>query len=568
MLGIRTRLARHDAGTGGRSYLPFRRLSQAVVGCYGRLRALRSGGACVRRRRLAVRDCAFWSGESVAIALGDRRGQARLRARLGAELRADWTRRSVRNHHPSPDRWEEKTDGIPILMLLQYQPPQQTVSSLKSLHLLRALLREASYLPDANARSYFRRYIVNRFRAYQPQENASSSLLAKAVEKKRHRFGKRRPAPIIEERTQAMQRKAKKGLNYLRLANTGDFRCLTRILYLTYGRIGKRKHALLHQLQRPDDPTALQEPSPLQKLYYGNNRFLSFFDPPVRTKNTHWSIHISDHYARFRTALKAQHNKGIALGRELKLPYLLTPINNVWERPMPIRRARNNVRRWYIETMTRFLPPLPADEFDAIQAMADGAKRPSLVQRRAPAVQFDPPPEPSEFEKFRKIVHDAITLEKPPRADRRPPTSVPTARRMKRLYKMILPYCSKLNWNEELGRWESAWGDRWLGQKTLNNVDSAALFAGVDTTGKVVRERSECTHDPADDAHSRKNRPKSHQHSSIPLYAEHLPADHPISKAAKAAKAAEEVGNQSASGALPLRTGRSQRTAPKQRHRA
>ena len=41
--------------------------------------------------------------------------------------------------------------------------PLHNISHTKSLHLLRSLLREASYLPDATARTYFRLYIVARF---------------------------------------------------------------------------------------------------------------------------------------------------------------------------------------------------------------------------------------------------------------------------------------------------------------------------------------------------------------------------------------------------------------------
>lgn len=430
-------------------------------------------------------------------------------------------------------------------------------SGLKSLHLLRALLREASYLPDANARTYFRRYIVNRFRAYQPQDNASPSLHAQAVEKYRHGFGRRRHQSIIDERTRLMQRKARKGLNYLRLATSGDFRCLLKILYFTYGRIGTRKYVLLERLLQPDDPTSLQEPSPLQKLYYSNERCLSFFDAPVKKKNTHWAIHISNRYSKLSAALNSQYQNGVALGRELKRNHFLTPINNIWERPMPIKRARGNVRRWYAETMTRLLPPLPADEFDDIQQMAKGTKRPILPKRRSPALDLHLAEEPSEADRFGKLVHDALALEKPAKVDQRVAGHTPNLRLMKRLYIALLTVCSKLEWNDDFKKWNAVWGSRLLDLNAQLNAGAADLFAGVNTSGKVLKEHLERRRDAGAEKRKaaeramtsekleeyQRNRPKKEQYSTIPFYVDYLPADHPIRKAADA------VLSQSPSGA-------------------
>ena len=458
------------------------------------------------------------------------------------------------------------------LQLLQHQQ-QHTASNLKSLHLLRALLREASYLPDATARRYFRRYIVNRFRAYQPAQNASSSLHAKAVEKHRHRFGKRRHVSLIQERTRLMQRKAKSGYNYLRMANSGDFQCLHKILYFAYGRIGKRKYTLLHRLLQPDDPIATQEPAPLQKLYYSNERCLSLFDSPIKTNNTHWTIHISDRYARLKAAVKAQHNNGVALGREIKKPYILTPINNVWERPMPLNRARSNVRRWYAETMTRFLPPLPEEEFDSIQAMANGTKRPSFVKRRSsPVTQLHSKKDTPESEKFTSLVQHALALEKPSRADKRADTRTPSVRLMKRLYTTLVTFCSKLVWNDKFNKWEPKWGNRLRGMNYQMNAQTLDLFAGVDAAGRVsTRHNSDRAAEKRATEERifvaevlqeyQKNRPKKEQYTSIPFYVDYLDRDHPIRIAAdKVAIWEQKRRNQSAT--RPNTTPR----APTRRH--
>jgi hypothetical protein len=405
-------------------------------------------------------------------------------------------------------------------------PPQpQTLSRLQPVRLLRALLREASYLPDANARRFFRRYIVNRFRAYQPAPDASQ-----AVEKKRHGFGKRRDIAIIQQRARALQYQGNKGLNYLRRANNGEYACLQKILFLTYGRMGKRKYALLEHLLRPDDPAAVGEPAPLQKLYHSNDRFLSFFDAPKKASPTHYNIPISDRYRRLKTAIKAQVQNEVALGREMKRPHLHTPINNIWERPMPIKRARNNVRRWYAETMTRLLPPLPTEEFDEVQAMADGRKEISLVKRRSPAILLHPGEEPSAADRFAMLVQDALVLEKPNKADKRIHPRRIDARFMRRMYAAVLSYCSKLEWNERYKKWDAVWGNRI--RRMNSGIDSEALhgdlFAGVDEKGNVPKEKqSELRSLEGSLADHQKANGKKEQFTVVPFYIDFLPPDHP-----------------------------------------
>ncbi|KAJ4288917.1 hypothetical protein N0V90_011258 [Kalmusia sp. IMI 367209] len=414
---------------------------------------------------------------------------------------------------------------------------QTAASNLRSVHLLRALLREASYLPDTSARQYFRRYIVNRFRAYQPAHNASPSIHAQAVEKYRHRSAKRRHISIINERTRAMQRKGQKGLNYLRRANLGEYTCLQRILYFTYGRMGKRKYALLEDLLRPDDPTTLLEPSPLQKLYYSNERCLSFFDAPKKKTATHYNIDISNRYSRLKTALEAQRKNGIALGREIKRAGLLTPINNVWERPMPIKRARGNVRRWYAETMTRLLPPLPNDEFDSLQAMVDGTKRVSFAKPRTRAIEQHPA-EVYVADRFSKLVHDALVLAKPSKADRPVGEGRPhrlTPRSMRRLYAKVMTYCSKLEWNEGFKKWEAVWGSGLHGMKhtVYSEVTHDDLFGGVDAIGRILGEKqSELRETPIEKEVVANDKTKKRKYTVVPFYIDYLPLDHPVRKEA------------------------------------
>jgi hypothetical protein len=414
---------------------------------------------------------------------------------------------------------------------------QQSASSLKSVHLLRALLREASYLPDATARSYFRCYIVSRYKAYQPKQNATASVPVQAVDKYRHRSFKRRQIAIINERTRPLLRKGQKGLNFLRRANQGEIPCLQKVLFFAYGRMGRRKYALLENILKPDpimDGGALaatdeQGPAPLQKLYYSDKRYLQYFDAPKVASKTEYTINISDRYSRLRAVLKTQHQKGISIHRELKRPAMKTPINNVWERPMPIKRACNNVRRWYAETMTRMLPPLPTEEWDNIHAMVVGDRKIDLVKRRGRASVLTPE-SVTEDEPFTSTIEGAIALDKPSRADmpagtQRPHTINPKF--MQRLYTKLLMLCCKVEFDHEHKRWKAIWGEpmKTIKPSIYNAPTDEMLFAGVDATGRIPKTPKKHLVDKSLHVQPRNS---EGNYMRFPFFAENLPEDNPI----------------------------------------
>ncbi|KAI4621474.1 uncharacterized protein J4E87_006691 [Alternaria ethzedia] len=416
-------------------------------------------------------------------------------------------------------------------------PFQQSASRLRPVHLLRALLREASYLPDAIARTYFRRYIVSRFKAYQPKQNATASFDVQAVEKYKHRSFKRRQMAIINERTRPMLRKGQKGLNFLRRANLGEIPCLQKVLFFAYGRMGRRKYILLERLLTPDhvmDGGALATPvdpgqAPLQKLYYSNKRCLQYFDAPKAASKTEYTINISSRYSRLRAVLKSQYQKGISIHRGIKRPAMKTPINNAWERPMPIKRAINNVRRWYAETMTRILPPLPTEEWDNINAMVVGDRKIDLVRRRGRASVLSAEPV-VEDDFFARTVAEGIALDKPSRADmpagvQRPHTINP--RFMKRMYTKLLTLCCKVEYDDEQKRWKAVWGEpmKYIKPSLYNVPTDEALFAGVDATGKIPKTPKKHLLEKSQHVQPRN---AEGEYMRFPFFAERLPEEHPI----------------------------------------
>ncbi|KAJ4364719.1 hypothetical protein N0V83_009316 [Neocucurbitaria cava] len=415
---------------------------------------------------------------------------------------------------------------------------QQSASNLKSLHLLRALLREATYLPDATARTYFRQYVVNRYKAYQPKQNATASFDVQAVEKYRHRSFKRRQIAIINDRTRPLLRKGQKGLNFLRRANQGEIPCLQKILYFAYGRMGRRKYALLDSLLKPDltvdghaEPLpGSEELAPLQKLYYSNKRYLQYFDAPTPSSKTNYTIRISDRYSRLREVIKSQYQKGVKIRRELKSSALVTPINNVWERPMPIKRARNNVRRWYAATLSALLPPLPNDEWDNIRAMILKEKHISFAKRRKPVLE----PEPADEERFAIAIEEGLALYTPSRANKpaglhRPHTI--NVKFMRRLYTRLLMLCCKLDYDVEHKKWRATWGDSMKGiSPTIYTMPTdGTLFAGVDAAGRVPIPPKKSDNDVETDS-VKKTRLHKEAYVRFPFFADYLPKTHPVRK--------------------------------------
>ncbi|CAI9631735.1 unnamed protein product [Alternaria burnsii] len=406
-------------------------------------------------------------------------------------------------------------------------------------HLLRALLREASYLPDATARTYFRRYIVHRYKAYQPTQNATAALHVHAVDKYRHRSFKRRQTAIINERTRPLLRRGLKSLNFLRRANQGEIPCLQKVLFFAYGRMGRRKYALLENILKPDrimDGGAIAAsneagPAPLQKLYCSNKRYLQYFDAPKAATKTHHTIKISSRYSRLRAVLRTQHEKAISMNRGLKSSALKTPINNSWERPMPIKRACNNVRRWYAETMTRMLPPLPTEEWDNIYAMMVGDRKIGLVKRRGRGTALNADPV-TEDELFASTVEKGIALDKPSKADKPAGIQRPhaiTTRFMQRMYTKLLMLCCKLEWDDDQKRWKAIWGEamKTIKPSLYNTPTDEMLFAGVDATGRIPRAPKK--HALAKSLHVQPRNSEG-EYMRFPFFAEQLPEDNPIRK--------------------------------------
>lgn len=330
--------------------------------------------------------------------------------------------------------------------------PVDDANSPAILHIFRALLRQCTYLPDPAARQYLHRHVVSRFRDYHPRSTIP-------FDSQRHKS-----AALVQQRLPYLLRTAQKGLVFLRRANDGHMRHLGKILAMTYGRVGKRRHQLLKDLKIPDVPVdeatlkKLSEPG-TQAVPHPSERLMALVRSQARRRLTHFSRTSTPH------------------------PKLEIPEKNSWGRPMPIKRVRNFKKRWYAETLDRIMPPLPEAEWEKLRMRASGQ---SLWEGPVARRKWTGGP---NDEGQTHLVGEHV------KGSSKGACSNPhkiTSRYMRRLWAKISAQCPVMKPNAaKRSGWEILWGDV-LGHDTTqfglgNGVGSEYdMFGGVDERGRVV----------------------------------------------------------------------------------
>ena len=208
-------------------------------------------------------------------------------------------------------------------------------------HLLRATLRECTYLPDPIARNYMKDHIISRYRAV-------SSRSPKAGPQAVHA--------------------ARNALSVLRRANEGYSRPLEKVLLLSYGRIGRRRHELLAKIltpQIPNDSLALKE------LISKPIDFSDGWEPPAIVKHL---------------AISQMQNPVVTAVRIRPLIKQLQPIipkQDSWGKELAQCRKRNIRRKWYNSTLNSLLPPLPEKDLQTLEGLISGTVPWEPVKRRS-----------------------------------------------------------------------------------------------------------------------------------------------------------------------------------------
>lgn len=306
-------------------------------------------------------------------------------------------------------------------------------------NLLRAILRECTYLPDPHARRYIASHSLERFRAY--------TLPSK-------------PLHIIQDRWDTQMKNARKGFSELRRANAGQLKVLTKVLHMTYGRIGKRRYELLEPLLRPDavtDDTSSLDPHKMTKTVSSLDQ-QSPAEPasprlPALTEKLKALI-LSQ--IRFSPPTTTRPNP-----RSLSAKI---PQTNMWELPMPQKRIKNATRKWYATVLSRAMPPLTTKDWEELRARAMGElDYPGPVARRtrASVPVFDKAGKGDE--RWKDVLEEEIGIKKPNQVDRLvkkvdDKRRVLAKRFMQRRWAAVFAQCACMDWDEKSEKWTVRWG--------------------------------------------------------------------------------------------------------------
>lgn len=366
-------------------------------------------------------------------------------------------------------------------------------NDVRARHLLRALLREASYLPDATCRSFVHHRVIARYRDFSQASKLS------------------------EEKFESLIYIGYKSLRQLQRANNGELRGLTRVFEHTYGRAGKRRYELIKPLlqeQKPA-PTAGARSMPRDETpeaYDPPLRLPRAMEQPVRTQKDTLKFRISPRFPLLHSLVYSQSKQSPNLfpERHIKSPTFDMPLRNLWQRIQPRKRQKNAAARWYAETLDNILPPLPEDEWMRLYRLASGQIRwRGAPRKRAPAeIQNAVLDMPDQEPFVTPAPHDVTSVdaseatlaellesqlrvgpsEKPGKlSDGRDVGHTITPRFMRRLYRAILSRCPLMKYDKESATWTVTWydpkRDPLLPQSVSDASQSATGADGVPATG-------------------------------------------------------------------------------------
>lgn len=324
--------------------------------------------------------------------------------------------------------------------------------------LFRALLREASYLPDCITRQYFHRHIVYRFRARNPREHGQKDEVTKEPESQEKK-------DEIQQLQETQHREGRKGLHKLNRANNGYENDLSKALILAYGRAGRRCHQLLVPLTRP---TANRNPdNPVLRLKNRSNI-------PAETVDALPALS-----PIFQALLSSQvhHNPQQKIKTPLRKLDPDIPQRNLWERPMPQKRVVNAVKHWYGSLLRKAFPPLPDAEWDFVKEMATGLTvwAGPVPRRRYCGTEEDEYDyrKSIKIETAKELAVTPLAVEQRGGMDRHPHHMTP--KYMKRHYQRLFRMCPRLDWSDDLNKWRVTWGSKWLSKPPINAKTNASM---------------------------------------------------------------------------------------------
>ena len=304
-------------------------------------------------------------------------------------------------------------------------------ASKPTLHLFRSLLRAATYLPDSAARSYFRTYIIHRFRE---------------------------TSTVTPERL----RKGRQSLHILERAGHGEEDPLKKVIFMTYGRAGKRRRELITELQKVDEDQLSADSDTLMTLI---KKIQDGKAAVTKKQNVKMMALILSH------SMNHSEENPKALIRHLA-PKI--PATNIWGIPMPLNRRKSALKEWWAETLSRILPPLPAHEWNRLRDLATGQiVFEGCPPRRSRSLSTsDDIQGPSDLDYFTKPISKVHECDSVKRVQSWQRHTI-TAAYMRRLWSLVWRITPLMVKDEERGRWLVKWG------QSRSNVEKGKISVAM-----------------------------------------------------------------------------------------
>ena len=319
-------------------------------------------------------------------------------------------------------------------------------------HLLRTILRECTYLPDSCARQWMRQHVQGRFRRYGIK------------------MWKHRKDPTYEGRIKSKYREARQAIGQLKRANEGERRPLLGVLFMAYGRTGKRRHELMLPLL----PTAGGQK--LQKLVDGSEKHVAAVErpdtavspasmqapssptakPTAKDVNCgQWAPYAPELTPQLRALLQSQLRDPPPHITRPTLRRLQPRIEelNSWKQPMPVSRVKNQTKQWYAETLEKVHPPLPTDEWYRLHDLASGALSEPPVQRRKSSQSSSGSALELVVVRGQPTAQEALGNRNAHKI---------TQRFMQRMWTQVFSQCPLMHWDTERQTWKVTWGEQAL----------------------------------------------------------------------------------------------------------
>lgn len=331
-------------------------------------------------------------------------------------------------------------------------------------HLLRAILRESTYLPDSHAREYIHQYAIRRFRDYG------------------YKAWQHRTDPDFADRLKGKRHEAQQAVNRLRRATEGELNPLRAVLFMAYGRTGRRRRELVANLvhahgaaEFPDvaEPVVQegvdnQDPSAqISSSAFELNGTPAAEQAPslgIRKPKSSYMPHITP---RLRALAESQikYPPPHMTRPLLRRMHPVIPELNTWLRPMPQVRVKNMTRKWYAELLDKVHPPLPTAEWTRLCDLAGGMRVEKLPLRRKAVV--------SASRSALDLVLASSRINSSQIFPNRRANSI-TQRYMRRLWVQIFEQSPRMDWDAAREDWTVTWGSHAI-HSTLEQNPSQSL---------------------------------------------------------------------------------------------